>query len=70
MLESYYNLELTEESINHILKYIDELCVYINNVDQDMDRSTEVNNNLNSAVNCYRSEYSAKLKNFVGAIYW
>ena len=56
LLESYYNMELTEESINHILKYIDELCIYVNNVDQDMERSTEVNNNLNNAVNCYRAK--------------
>ena len=56
LLESYYNMELTEESINHILKYIDELCIYVNNVDQDMERSTEVNNNLNNAVNVYRAK--------------
>ena len=60
LMESYYNLELAEESINHILKYIDELCIYINNVDQDMERSTEVNNGLNQAVNCYRIKLQGK----------
>ena len=48
------NLDITEEFIISILKQVDELCDNIKNGDPDLERTLEVNQNLNEAVSCYR----------------
>jgi hypothetical protein len=53
-----YDLELTEEFITLILKQVDDLCENIQNGDPNMDRTLEVNQNLNNAVHCYRTHYA------------
>ena len=53
-----YDLELTEEFISLILKQVDDLCENIQNGDPNMDRTLEVNQNLNNAVHCYRTHYA------------
>ena len=50
-----FNLDVTEDFINMILKHVDNLCDIIRNGDPSLERTTEVNGNLNSAVSCYRS---------------
>ena len=50
-----YDLEVSEDFINMILKHVDDLCDIIKNGDPSLERTTEVNENLNSAVSCYRS---------------
>ena len=54
LLDNYYELELTDDFLSQILKYVDDLCNFINNGDQNLERSMEVNQNLNNAVSCYR----------------
>ena len=51
---SNLNLDITEEFIISILKQVDELCDNIKNGDPDLERTLEVNQNLNEAVSCYR----------------
>ena len=52
------NLDLSEEFIIFILKQVDELCENIKNGDPDIERTLEVNQNLSSAVSCYRNKLS------------
>ena len=52
------NLELSEDFIVFILKQVDELCQNIKNGDPDIERTLEVNQNLSSAVSCYRNKLS------------
>ena len=47
-------LELSEEYIASILQQVDELCENIKNGDPDIERTLEINNNLNNAVGTYR----------------
>ena len=49
------DLDVSEDFINMILKHVDDLCDIIINGDPSLERTTEVNENLNSAVSCYRS---------------
>ena len=49
-------LELSEEYIASILQQVDELCENIKNGDPDIERTLEINNNLNNAVSCYRNK--------------
>ena len=49
-------LELSEEFINSILQQVDELCENINIGDPDIERTLEVNSNLNNAVSCYKNK--------------
>ena len=58
LLDSYYDLDLSEEFLSQVLKYVDDLCNFINNGDQNLERSMEVNENLNYAVSCYRAKLS------------
>ena len=51
-----YNLELSEEFISLILQQVDDLCENIKLGDPDIQRTLEVNKNLNDAVSCYRSK--------------
>ena len=50
-----FDLDVSEDFINKILKHVDNLCDIIRNGDPSLERTTEVNENLNSAVSCYRS---------------
>jgi hypothetical protein len=50
------NLELSEQFINLILNQVDELCEIIKNGDPVIERTLQVNKNLNDAVSCYRSK--------------
>ena len=45
-----------------MLKKVDELCDAINNGDPSLERSEEINQNLNNAVSCYRNKL---LPNFI-----
>ena len=54
LLENYHELDLSVEFLSQVFKYVDELCEYINNGDQNLDRSSVVIQNLNYAVSCYR----------------
>ena len=49
------NLELSQKFINLILNQVDELCENIKNGDPVIERTLQVNKNLNDAVSCYRS---------------
>ena len=57
-----YNLELSEEFISLILQQVDDLCENIKHGDPDIQRTLEVNKNLNDAVSCYRSKQKTKNK--------
>ena len=50
----YTDVDLSEEFLSGILKLIDELCDAIRNGDPDLERTLEVNENLNNSVSCYR----------------
>ena len=50
------NFELSEQFIVLILKQVDDLCENIKNGDPDLERTIEVNENLNNAVSCYRNK--------------
>merc|ERR1712008_397076 len=54
LLENYHDLDLSVEFLSQVFKYVDELCEYINNGDENLDRSSVVIQNLNYAVSCYR----------------
>ena len=54
------NLELSEEFIALILNTVDELCENIKIGDPDIQRTLEVNKNLNDAVSCYRNKLDTK----------
>ena len=51
------DLELSEEFITLILKQVDDLCENIKNGDPNINRTSEVNQNLNNAVHCYSNYY-------------
>ena len=51
------DLELSEEFITLILKQLDDLCENIKNGDPNINRTSEVNQNLNNAVHCYSNYY-------------
>merc|ERR1712008_466235 len=59
-LEESSNLELSEEFITLILNTVDELCENIKIGDPDIQRTLEVNKNLNDAVSCYQSKLDTK----------
>ena len=58
--DDYQDLELSEEFLSTILKYVDDLCDIISNGDANLVRTIEVNQNLNDAVNCYKNELEVK----------
>ena len=58
--DDYQDLELSEEFLSTILKYVDDLCDIISNGDPNLVRTLEVNQNLNMAVNCYKNELVLK----------
>ena len=60
-----FDLDVSEDFINKILKHVDDLCDIIRNGDPSLERTTEVNENLNSAVSCYRSMLILTKQNFI-----
>ena len=54
LLENYYDLDLSVEFLSQLFTYVNELCEFINNGDQNMDRTSVVIQNLNEAVSCYQ----------------
>ena len=60
-----FHLDVSEGFINTILKHVDNLCDIIRNGDPSLERTTEVNENLNSAVSCYRSMLILTKQNFI-----
>ena len=52
----YSDLDLSEEFLSAILKQVDELCDAIKNGDPNLEQTTIVNQNLNSAVSVYRDK--------------
>ena len=58
-------LDVSEDFINKILKHVDNLCDIISVGDPSLERTTEVNENLNSAVSCYRSMLILTKQNFI-----
>ena len=49
-----YNLDLSEEFLSQVLKYVDDLCNFINNGDSNLERTMEINQNISTAVGFYR----------------
>ena len=64
------NFELSEQFIVFILQQIDELCESIKNGDPDTNRSSEINENLENAVNSYRNILNLRKEIFVGPRYY
>jgi len=58
--DDYQDLELSEEFLTTIVKYVDDLCDIISNGDPNLERTLEVNQNLNMAVNFYKNELDVK----------
>merc|ERR1712008_16739 len=54
LVENYYGLDLSVEFLSQLFLYVNELCEFINNGDQNIDRSTVVIQHLNDAVSCYQ----------------
>ena len=55
----YYDVDVTEDFVAAILKYIDDLCLIISNGDPNVERVMNVNQGLNNAVNCYREKLNS-----------
>ena len=47
---------MSEEFLYTVLQQVDNLCDIIRNGDADLERTLEVNQNLNNAVSCYRNK--------------
>ena len=60
--ENYSDLDLTEEFLSTILRYVDDLCNYINSGDPNLERTMEINQNLNNSVKIYRVQLQTKKK--------
>ena len=56
LLENYHDLELSEEFLTTVLKYVDDLCNIISNGDPNLERTMIINQNLINSVSFYRSE--------------
>merc|ERR1712190_142024 len=52
--ESDFDFELSEEFLSAIIKCVEDLSILITNGDPNIERTIDVNQNLNNAVNCYR----------------
>ena len=64
LVDSYQDLELSEDFLTTILKYVDDLCDIISNGDPNVERKVEVIQNLNNDVTCYRNELDVKKQIF------
>jgi hypothetical protein len=60
LLEAYSDLDLSEDFLTSILKYVDDLCSIINDGDPNLERKVEVIQNLNNDVTCYRTQLEMK----------
>ena len=47
---------VSEEFLATILRYVDDLCKIIHTGDPNLERTTEINQNLNKAVICYKNK--------------
>ena len=56
LFDGYYDLDVSEEFLTTVLRYVDDVCNLINNGDPNLARSMEVSENLSKAVTCYRDE--------------
>merc|ERR1712228_448306 len=56
LFDSYYDLDVSEEFLTTVLRYVDDVCNLISNGDPNLARSTEVSENMSKAVTCYRDE--------------
>ena len=65
LLESYSDLDLSEDFLTSILKYVDDLCSIINDGDPNLERKVEVIQNLNNDVTCYRTQLEMKREQVV-----
>jgi hypothetical protein len=54
LIENYYDLDLSVEFLSQLFTYVNELCEFINNGDQNINRTSVVIQNLNDAVSCYQ----------------
>merc|ERR1712129_16307 len=54
LIENYYDLDLSVEFLSQLFTYVNELCEFINNGDQNIDRTNVVIQNLNEAISCYQ----------------
>merc|ERR1711997_701369 len=54
LIENYYDLDLSVEFLSQLFTYVNELCEFINNGDQNINRTSVVIQNLNEAVSCYQ----------------
>ena len=59
-LSDVSELILSEEFLSEILKQVNELCDNIKSGDPDTERTQKVIQNLNDAVNCYRTKFDLK----------
>ena len=58
-MEQYHDLDLSEEFLSQVLKYVDDLCNFINNGDSNLERTMEINQNISTAVGLYRNKLHA-----------
>mgnify|MGYP007045151127 CR=1 FL=1 len=54
LIENYCDFDLSVEFLSQLFTYVNELCEFINNGDQNIDRTSVVIQNLNEAVSCYQ----------------
>merc|ERR1712129_426593 len=54
IIENYYDLDLSVEFLSQLFTYVNELCEFINNGDQNIYRTNVVIQNLSESVNCYQ----------------
>ena len=59
------DIELSEDFLTTILKYVDDLCDIISNGDPNVERKVEVIQNLNNDVTCYRTQLEMKREQVV-----
>ena len=55
LLDSYYDFELSVEFLSQLFQYVNELCEFINEGDQNVSRSSIVIQHLNDSVKPYRA---------------
>ena len=63
------NLELSEQFIHYIIEQVNALCENITNGDPNIARTTEVNQKINEAVDCYRNILGSENQIFVDSGY-
>ena len=61
------NFELSEQFISFIIQQVNVLCEHIKSGDPDIERTREVNQKLNDAVDCYRIKLDPEKQIFAGS---